>query len=154
MDLAEDAANGLGRPNYDLAEWSVMQAHRPLSPHLQVYRLALGTVLSGLHRISGVALSAGSLLLVAWLVAAARGAAAYATAIHFLSSIPARLVLAGALAAFWYHLFAGLRHMAWDLGLGFEKSVIRKSGLTVIALAVLMSILTLVLARHFFLAAP
>lgn len=154
MDLAEDAANGLGRCNHDLAEWDVMQAHRPLSPHLQVYRLALGTVLSGLHRISGVALSAGSLLLVGWLVAAACGAAAYATAIRFFSSIPVRLVLAGALAAFWYHLFAGLRHMAWDLGLGFEKSVIRKSGMTVIALAVLMSILTLALARRFFLAAP
>ena len=131
-----------------------MQVLRPLSPHLQVYRLALGTVLSGLHRISGIALSAGSLLLVAWLVAAARGAAAYATAIRFFSSMPVRLVLAGALVAFWYHLFAGLRHMAWDLGLGFEKSVTRKSGLTVIALAAFMSILTLALARRFFLAAP
>jgi succinate dehydrogenase / fumarate reductase cytochrome b subunit len=154
VDLAEDAANGLGRRKHDLAEWSVMQAPRPLSPHLQVYRLALGTVLSGLHRISGVALSAGSLLLVGWLVAAARGAETYATAIRFFSSVPVRLVLAGALAAFWYHLFAGLRHMAWDLGLGFEKSVTRKSGMTVIALAVLMSIVTLTLARRFFLAAP
>lgn len=131
-----------------------MQAHRPLSPHLQVYRLALGTVLSGLHRISGVALSAASLLLVAWLVAAARGAEPYATASRFFSSVPVKLVLAAALAAFWYHLFAGLRHMAWDAGLGFEKAVIRKSGMTVVALAALASILTLALARHLFLAAP
>ncbi|MSQ92703.1 MAG: succinate dehydrogenase, cytochrome b556 subunit [Gammaproteobacteria bacterium] len=131
-----------------------MQAHRPLSPHLQVYRLALGTVLSGLHRISGVALSAASLLLVGWLVAAARGAEPYAVAIRFFSSVPVKLVLAAALAAFWYHLFAGLRHMAWDAGLGFEKAVIRKSGMTVVALAALASILTLALARHFFLTAP
>ena len=131
-----------------------MQAHRPLSPHLQVYRLALGTVLSGLHRISGVALSAASLLLVGWLVAAARGPQAYAMAIRFFSSVPVKLVLAAALAAFWYHLFAGLRHMAWDAGLGFDKAVTRKSGMTVVALAVLASILTLVLARRLFLAAP
>jgi succinate dehydrogenase / fumarate reductase cytochrome b subunit len=131
-----------------------MQAHRPLSPHLQVYRLALGTVLSGLHRISGVALSAASLLLVGWLVAAARGPQAYAMAIRFFSSAPVKLVLAAALAAFWYHLFAGLRHMAWDAGLGFDKAVTRKSGMTVVALAVLASILTLVLARRLFLAAP
>ena len=110
--------------------------------------------MSGLHRISGVALSAGSLLLVGWLVAAARGTGAYAAAARFFSSVPVRIVLAGALVAFWYHLFAGLRHMAWDAGLGFEKAVTRKSGLTVIAFAALASILTLALARRFFLAAP
>lgn len=132
-----------------------MSSHdRPLSPHLQVYRLALGTVLSGLHRISGLALSASSLLLVGWLVAAARGPEVYATAIRYFSSVPVRLVLAAALVAFWYHLFAGLRHMAWDAGLGFEKTVARKSGLTVVALAALASILTLTLAWRFFVASP
>ena len=132
-----------------------MSSHdRPLSPHLQVFRLALTMVLSGLHRISGLALSASSLLLVGWLVAAARGPEVYATAIRYFSSVPVRLVLAAALVAFWYHLFAGLRHMAWDAGLGFEKAVARKSGLTVVALAALASILTLTLAWRFFVASP
>lgn len=132
-----------------------MSSHdRPLSPHLQVFRLALTMVLSGLHRISGLALSASSLLLVGWLVAAARGPEVYATAIRYFSSVPVRLVLAAALVAFWYHLFAGLRHMAWDAGLGFEKTVARKSGLTVVALAALASIATLALAWRFFVAAP
>ena len=127
-----------------------MSSHeRPLSPHLQVYRLALGTVLSGMHRISGVALSAGSLLLVAWLVAAACGPQAYAMVTRYFASVPVRLVLVAALVAFWYHLFNGLRHMAWDAGLGFGKAATRKSGMAVAALAALASILTLALAWRF-----
>ena len=127
---------------------------RPLSPHLQVYRLALGTVLSGLHRIMGVALSASTLLLVAWLAAAARGPEAYAVATRFFSSLPVRLVLTGAIVAFWYHLFAGLRHLSWDTGLGFEKSTARKSGMAIVALAVLASTATVALAWRFLVASP
>ena len=127
---------------------------RPLSPHLQVYRLAFTMLLSGLHRISGVALSSGSLLLVAWLVAVARGPTAFATTTRFLSSIPLRLVLAGTLIAFWYHLFNGLRHLAWDAGLGFDKSATRKSGWAVVALTAFASITTLALAWRFFGASP
>lgn len=123
---------------------------RPLSPHLQVYRPAYTMVLSILHRMSGLALSASALLLVAWLVAAARGADGYAAASRFFASLPVRLVLAAAMMAFWYHLFAGLRHLAWDAGFGFERSAARKSGWAVVALAVLATILTMSLAwRHF-----
>ena len=130
-----------------------MSSHdRPLSPHLQVYRLVLGKVLSGLHRITGLALSASSLLLVAWLAAAAQGPEAYATAKRLFSSLPVRLVLVAAVVAFWYHLFAGLRHLAWDAGLGFEKSAARRSGLVVIALALLATTATLALAWRFFVA--
>jgi len=124
-------------------------AARPLSPHLQVYRLTFTMVLSGLHRIMGLALSVCSLLLAGWLVAVARGPEAYAVAGRLLASLPARLVLAGALVAFWYHLFAGFRHLAWDAGLGFEKAMTRKSGGLVVALAALASILTLVAAWRF-----
>ena len=127
---------------------------RPISPHLQVYRLAFTMLLSGLHRISGVALSASSLLLVVWLVAAARGPESYATAMRILSRVPVRLVLAGSLIAFWYHLFNGLRHLAWDAGLGFEKSATRRSGWMVVALTTLASISTLALAWRFFGASP
>jgi len=132
----------------------LLSHNRPLSPHLQVYRLALTTVLSGLHRITGLALSAGSLLLVAWLVAAARGPEAYATTLRYYSSIPVQLVLAGALIAFWYHLFNGLRHMAWDAGFGFDRAAARRSGMAVAVLAAVASIFTLALAWRFFAAAP
>lgn len=112
-----------------------MLAHRPLSPHLQVYRLALTTVLSGLHRISGLILTLATPLLVAWLVAAACGADAYASAASFFGSWPMRIVLAGLIGVFWYHLFNGLRHLAWDAGYGFDLGRARASGVAVILLA-------------------
>ena len=115
---------------------------RPLSPHLQVYRLALTTVLSGLHRIMGVALTLASPLLVAWLVAVARGADAHVSAARFFASWPMRVVLAGLIGAFWYHLFNGLRHLAWDAGWGFEKPVARASGRLVAVLAVVAAAAT------------
>jgi succinate dehydrogenase cytochrome b subunit len=108
---------------------------RPLSPHLQVYRLLLTMVLSGLHRISGLWLSLCSLLLVAWLATIAIGPAAYRNAGTFFASVPMRLVLAAALAAFWYHLFAGIRHLAWDMDFGFELPAPRRSGMLMVALA-------------------
>ncbi|MGQ0383372.1 MAG: succinate dehydrogenase, cytochrome b556 subunit [Gammaproteobacteria bacterium] len=116
---------------------------RPLSPHLQVYRLALTTVLSGLHRISGMLLTAASPLLIAWIVAIALGADAYAAAAACFGSWPIRLVLAALLATFWYHLFNGLRHFAWDAGFGFELRAARASGVVVLLLATAAFALTL-----------
>lgn len=116
---------------------------RPLSPHLQVYRPMYTMVLSILHRGSGVFLSMGSLLLVAWLVAIARGTEAFAIAGRIAGSAPLRAVLAGAIAAFWYHLFAGLRHLAWDSGLGFEPRTARRSGWIVVLLAATATAVTI-----------
>lgn len=107
---------------------------RPLSPHLQVYRFFPAMAVSILHRASGAFLSAASLLLVYWLVAAARGPVAYAAASRVFGSLPVRLLLAASIAAFWYHLFFGLRHLALDAGIGFEKATARRSGLTVVLL--------------------
>ena len=101
---------------------------RPLSPHLSVYRPMYTMVLSILHRSSGLYLSVCGFLFVGWLLAAALGPEAYACATAFFSSLALRIVLALALAAFWYHLFAGIRHLAWDAGYGFEKRTARLSG--------------------------
>jgi succinate dehydrogenase / fumarate reductase cytochrome b subunit len=109
---------------------------RPLSPHLQVYRLALTTVMSGLHRITGLVLTLATPLLVAWLVAVACGADAYAAAGAFFGSWPMRIVLAGLIGVFWYHLFNGLRHLAWDAGYGFDIRAARASGAAVALLTV------------------
>lgn len=103
-------------------------------------------VLSITHRISGVFLSLGLLPLVAWLVAAASGERAYARTLEFLSQPPMLLLGAVWVAAFWYHFFAGLRHLAWDVGYGFDKSVARRSGLAVVMLTVLAAAVTLALA--------
>jgi len=110
---------------------------RPLSPHLQVYRPMYTMVLSITHRATGLALSAGSLLLAWWLMAIATGEAAYASTMSLLSSWPVKLVLTGFMLAFWYHLFAGLRHLAWDAGFGFAKAQARASGRLIVVLAAL-----------------
>lgn len=92
-------------------------------------------VLSGLHRMSGMYLSACAFLFAGWMLAAALGPKAYACAVACFSTLPMRLVLFLALCAFWYHLFAGLRHLTWDLGYGFEKRAARASGALVVLLA-------------------
>lgn len=130
-------------------ETLMSSSSRPLSPHLQVYRPMYTMVLSISHRASGVFQSLGTLLLAYWLVAAASGEAAYQTATRVFSNPLIRLVVAGAIIAFWYHLFAGLRHLAWDAGYGFEKQAARRSGQLVVVLAVLFSLATLALAWRY-----
>jgi succinate dehydrogenase / fumarate reductase cytochrome b subunit len=119
-------------------------AERPLSPHLSVYRPMYTMVLSILHRASGLYLSVCGILFVGWLFAAALGPEAYACATAILSSLGLRIVLALALAAFWYHFFAGLRHLAWDAGYGFEKRTARRSGRLMFACAAAAFAATLV----------
>ena len=107
-------------------------------------------VLSILHRGTGVWLSLCSLLLVVWLAALARGAEAFDAATRFFGSVPLRLVLAGTIGAFWYHLFAGLRHLGWDLGIGFEKRAARRSGWLVALLALAATATTIGLRWRWF----
>ena len=112
---------------------------RPLSPHLSVYRWPITMTLSILHRATGVALSVGFLLLVVWLIAAATGAEAYADVESLFSSFPGRLLLIGWIAAFFFHLFNGIRHLVWDFGLGLEKHQATQSAWLVLVLTVFMT---------------
>ena len=122
---------------------------RPVSPPLQVYRPMYTMVLSISHRVSGVAQSVGLALLAYWLLAAASGPQAYADAGRVFASPFVRLLVAGWTVAFWYHLFAGLRHLAWDAGYGFEKAAARRSGRVIVIATLLASLFTLALAwRH------
>ncbi|MBN9511029.1 MAG: succinate dehydrogenase, cytochrome b556 subunit [Alphaproteobacteria bacterium] len=119
---------------------------RPLSPHLQVYRPQITSILSILHRATGIVLSAGTLLMVWWLVAAARGEAAYATVSGFLRSPVGLLLLFGWTATLWYHFCSGLRHLAWDAGWGFTLPVVHRSGWTVVIAAAVLTVLTWIVA--------
>ncbi len=101
---------------------------RPLSPHLQVYRPQLTSVLSILNRASGIASSAGTLLLVWWLVAAASGPKPFATVQHVVANPIGLIVLFGWTLALMYHFFGGLRHLAWDSGRGFSLPATHRSG--------------------------
>ncbi len=113
--------------------------HRPLSPHLQIYRPQITSVLSILHRISGVILSFGLVVLVYWLVSAAAGAEAYSSAVAVLGSAFGKLLLFGWTLAFFYHLLNGIRHLVWDTGRGFEIPDVYRSGWTVVVLALVMT---------------
>lgn len=119
---------------------------RPLSPHLQIYRPQMSTALSIFHRISGIALSVGALLLVCWLVAAASGDAAYNGISGFLRSWIGVLLLFGWTVALWYHFCAGLRHLAWDAGWGFELPVMHRSGYAVLGGTAVLTVLTWIIA--------
>jgi succinate dehydrogenase / fumarate reductase cytochrome b subunit len=94
---------------------------RPLSPHLQTYRVTLTMAMSIIHRITGVALYFGTLLLAWWLIAASSGPAAYANVQAFTSSFIGRLIVFGYTWALIHHLLSGIRHLVWDLGYGFGK---------------------------------
>ena len=107
---------------------------RPMSPHLEVYRPQLTSVLSIGNRLSGIAITAGTAMMVWWLVAAAEGPKAYAHIQWFASSVLGIVILAGWVLALTYHFFASLRHLAWDAGYGFDLPSVYLSGrLAVIA---------------------
>jgi succinate dehydrogenase / fumarate reductase cytochrome b subunit len=114
---------------------------RPLSPHLQVYRWQLTSVLSILHRATGIALSAGAVLLVLWLVAAAAGPTPYAHIQGFLGSWFGLLLLFGWTVSLFYHLCNGIRHLWWDTGHGLELSAVYASGWTVIVATAVLTVL-------------
>ena len=101
---------------------------RPLSPHLQVYRPQLTSVLSILHRITGAALGFGAILVTVWLLAALSGDAAFALVQKFRASIIGQLMLFGWLFAFVYHFLNGIRHLKWDLGFGLNMKSVYRSG--------------------------
>jgi len=115
---------------------------RPLSPHLQAYKWTPSMAGSILHRVSGVALSAGALMLACWLVAAATSDVAYDGVSSFLRSPFGVLLLLGWVAALWYHFCAGLRHLFWDAGLGFDKAVTNRNTTLIYLATAVLTLLT------------
>jgi succinate dehydrogenase / fumarate reductase cytochrome b subunit len=114
---------------------------RPLSPHLGIYRWEITMVSSILNRITGIALSVGSLVLVWWLLAAAAGPQSFALVQEFLISPLGLLVMLGWTAALFFHLFAGIRHLAWDVGIGFAKPGLNPVSWLVLAATAVATIL-------------
>ena len=112
---------------------------RPLSPHLSVYRMSRYTLATSIaNRFAGLALSAGLLLLVYWLMALAGGAGSYALAARVLALPLAKLVYAALVVAFCYHLVAGLRHLVWDTGHGLERAQSQRSAWLVVAVSIIL----------------
>ena len=122
---------------------------RPLSPHLAIYKPIPTMVMSILHRITGVALYAGTLLLAWWLIAAAAGEVAFATVDGFFGSIFGRLVLFGYTFALIHHALGGIKHLVQDTGAALEKSFTTKMALIQPVLSIILTILIWVVGYSF-----
>jgi succinate dehydrogenase cytochrome b subunit len=114
---------------------------RPLSPHLSVYQMSRYTLATSIfNRLTGLALSLGLPLLVYWLLAVAAGARAHARAAQWLSLPLMKVVYAGLILAFSYHLAAGIRHLLWDSGRALERAQSRRSAWVVVVVSLLLTI--------------
>lgn len=121
-------------------------SRHPTSPHLQIYRLPLTALLSIVHRASGVVLTIGALLLIWVLAALAGGPDAYAPVQAILQSWFGQLVLFALTFALYFHFCNGIRHLFWDVGMGFELETSDKTARLVIIVAVVLTIATWVVA--------
>jgi succinate dehydrogenase / fumarate reductase cytochrome b subunit len=123
------------------------QRTRPLSPHLQIYRWPVTMATSIAHRATGLALSAGILLLAWWLIAAATGPEAYHVFAVSAAHPIGQIILFGLVWSLAFHLFNGIRHLAWDIGLGFDVPTANRSGVIVVLLSLLATVAVFLLSH-------
>ena len=119
---------------------------RPLSPHLQIYKMPITAVLSVLHRGTGAVLFIGLLLMIGVLVAVASGADSWQAMHNLLSSGFGKLVLFGFTFSLYYHLCNGVRHLLWDIGKGLSVVEVHKSAWVVIISSVILTVVTWIIA--------
>lgn len=119
---------------------------RPLSPHLQIYRLPINAILSISHRISGMLLALGGVLLVAMLVGAAAGSQAYGAMYDLAAHWLGQIILFGFTVSLYFHMCNGVRHLFWDAGYGFELTTARRTSYAVLAGALVLTLATWILA--------
>lgn len=119
---------------------AINRGNRPLSPHLQVYRPQITSVMSVFHRITGVGNAFGSILVAWWFIAAAVGPDAFDAINGFMTSWFGHLLLLGFTFSVCYHLCNGIRHLMWDAGRNFEIDQVRTTGIVALAAAALMGV--------------
>ena len=117
------------------------KSSRPLSPHLTIYRWPITMTLSILHRLTGVALSGGLVILTIWLLSLSFGAAAYDPVAALLETLIGKLLLVAFSYAFFFHFCNGIRHLFWDVGKGFEMRQVVASAWTVVAASLALTLL-------------
>ena len=122
----------------------VNRGNRPLSPHLTIYRPQMTSISSIFVRITGNALLAATLLLIAWLLAASTSAAAFEWVQCVITSWFGDLVFLLSLWALWYHMLGGLRHLIWDTGRGLELEAAERMGWMMIIGSLLLTAFTVI----------
>jgi succinate dehydrogenase / fumarate reductase cytochrome b subunit len=126
----------------------VNRGNRPLSPFMigSVYRPQITSVMSILHRLTGIGIGLTGVLVVWWFLAASTSPYYFDFADGILTSWIGNLILFLALVALWYHFFNGIRHLFWDAGKGFELGQVRTTGIATAVAAGVMSIVTITIA--------
>ena len=119
---------------------------RPMSPYVTVWRWHLTMATSILHRFTGIALYGAALILAGWALALAAGPGAYDGFRLILGSPLGKLVLFGLTVSVFYHLAAGIRHLVWDVGLGFNPKLADQTGAAAIAFGIVAAIVVWILA--------
>ena len=119
---------------------------RPLSPHIQIYKPQLTSVLSITHRATGIFLCLGAVVFAWWITALAIGPEAFGTVRSALDSWPGRLLLVAWTFSFFFHLGNGVRHLFWDAGYGFEIRTAYASGKAVVVVSIAMTIIAIAIA--------
>ena len=117
-----------------------MGRQRPLSPHLQVYRPQMTSVMSIMHRAAGIVLTTGTLVMTAWLVSLAMGAERYGIVAAALAHPLGQFVLFGYSVALIYHALNGIRHLGWDIGIGLTIPEVYRNGQLVLVLTAVLTV--------------
>ena len=120
-----------------------MNRPRPLSPHLQIYKPQITSILSIFHRLTGISLSIGSFIIVAWIVSLSMGIESYSYFMSIVDNWFVQTIIFGFAFALFYHFSNGIRHLFWDAGLGFELKSVYISGSIVVLNAIILTTLTL-----------
>ena len=121
----------------------------PLSPHLQIYRWHISSLLSITHRISGVINLLALILIFFWLLVLSLGESNYELFLLIINSFFGKFILIGFTWSMSFHLLSGIRHLAWDLGYGFEIKTANISGIIVIISSLALTIIFWLFARGF-----
>ena len=119
----------------------------PLSPHLQIYRWHISSLLSITHRISGVVNLFSLILMFFWLLFLSFGESSYESFLFIINSFIGKFILIGFTWSMSFHLFSGIRHLIWDFGYGFEIRTANISGIIVIIASLVLTVIFWLLAR-------
>jgi len=124
-------------------------SNNPLSPHLQIYRWHISSLLSITHRIAGIINLFALILIFFWLITLSLGENNYELFLFIINSFFGKFILIGFTWSMIFHLLSGIRHLAWDLGYGFEIKTANISGIIVIVLSLMLTVIFWLLARGF-----
>ena len=124
-------------------------SQNPLSPHIQIYRWQISSLLSITHRITGIVNLLALVFIFFWLIFLSLGESNYEIFLSIINSFIGKFILIGFTWSMSFHLLSGIRHLVWDLGYGFEIKTANITGLIVIIFSLILTIIFWLFSRGF-----